>query len=194
MVMKQKSMRKIRPFLAASVLAGMTLGACTTLAQTNAPVVVGENSHVCVSVRVDQKIWPRPVNPELYGNLSGVLLVELRRLYEADGGSDDVEGSRLPSRFVVDSSGTHPSCEDIEATVMIDLHYLERTNGAPFILAYSVSRGAARREGSVDVDVAEEIRTGRIQGYNQRRSDSIIIGEDIRSRAPMIYTLLATEI
>ena len=44
-------------------------------------IVIREQSNVCVSVHVDQQIWPTPLTEDSARNFSGHLMAELRRLY-----------------------------------------------------------------------------------------------------------------
>lgn len=154
------------------------------------PIIVGDKSNVCVSVHVDQRIWPRKLDSDSPQSFSESLMSSLRKLYLNSGGTFSVPGSLPPDRFITNIDGNTPSCQDFGIDVLIELRYRQRANGKPFVVDYTVSRGAARRQGSIDVNVAEEIRAGRLQGYNERRTDANIIVQDMLERALMIFKFL----
>jgi hypothetical protein len=181
-----------------SMFLGFALGTSACLAQTrehpiaagDKPIIIDEDSNVCVSVHVDQRIWPRPFDDETARNLSGSLASELRRPYLAMGGSYAVHNSNPAERFVTNWHGTMPTCQDRDTDIWIDVQYQPRADGKPFIFEYRITKGQVQREGRVDVNVAEEIRAGHMRGYDQRRTDEVIISQDIPQRATMLFDLL----
>jgi hypothetical protein len=154
-------------------------------------IAVGAQSNVCVSVHVDQRIWPRPLDADSARIFSGSLMSEVRRIYEQRGGSNNMPGTQNQARFFTNESGTNPFCQDRQTDVFVDMRYGPRRDGTPFVIDYRISRGTALRAGRVELDVAEEMRAGRIRGFSQRRTMRGIIWEDIVSRAPMIVDQLA---
>ena len=154
-------------------------------------IVVGAQSNVCVSVQVDQRIWPTPLDADSTRNFSGHLMTEVRRLYVERGGSFSLPGRNRLDRFVTNGDGTNPHCQDRQSDVFIDVRYGPRHDGTPFVIDYRIAGGSAVRSGRIEIDVAEEIRAGRIRGYSQRRTNVVIIGEDMWRRATMIADQLA---
>jgi hypothetical protein len=164
------------------------VGGASAGARAPAPrIVVGAQSNVCVSIRVDQRVWPRPLDAETERNLSGGLMSELRALFEQRGGVDRIPGT--DERFGTDT-GTNPFCRDAGTDVFVELRYRPRADGTPFVADYRVWRGAAVRAGSAESDVAEEIRSGRIPGYTQRRTLATVMGNHMAAQAPIIMDML----
>lgn len=156
-------------------------------------ILIGEQSNVYVTVHVDQRIWPLPLAPDSARIFSGSLMAELRKLYEQRGGSIRFPNSR-DHRFTTNESGTNPDCQDREADVYVVAYYGPRADGTAFIFNYRIERGAMTRAGRFEVDVAAEIRAGRIRGFHQRRTMTQVIYEDLLlSRAPMIVDQLTSE-
>lgn len=149
-------------------------------------IVVGEQSNVCVSVRVDQRVWPRPLDADSARNFSGHLMSELRRIYVLRGGSGSLPGTQNEARFVADANGTNPNCRHRDTDVFVDLRYGPRPDGSPFVMEYRVRHGTLVRAGAVERDVAEEVRTGRIPGFHTRRTIETVIVQDMCARAPVI--------
>lgn len=177
------------------ILLGSAFGANACLAQAESgsgvvrdtPIAIREDSNVCVSVHVDQRIWPRPLNDEVARTLSGGLAVELRRRYIATGGSYAVPNSNPAERFVTNPYGQIASCEDRNTDILIDAQYRPRADGTPFIFEYRITQGEVQRQGTYEVNVPEEIQAGRIRDYNERRTNQAIIGEDLLHRAPWFF-------
>ena len=156
-------------------------------------IVIGEQSNVCVTVHVDQRVWPRPLAPDSAQIFSGSLMAELRNLYERRGGSIRFPNSS-DHRFVTNEHRGHADCQDRETDVFVVAHYGPRADGTAFIFDYRVERGAMTRAGQFEVDVAAEIRAGRIRGFNQRRTMTHVIYEDLLlARAPMILDQLTIQ-
>ncbi|HEY0413686.1 MAG TPA: hypothetical protein VGD66_11130 [Allosphingosinicella sp.] len=149
-------------------------------------IPVGPQSNVCVAVHVDQRIWPRPLDIDSARNFSGHLMTEIRRLYEQRGGSDNLPNTQNEARFVSEGLRANPSCQDRKTDVFIDVRYEPRPDGAPFLMSYRITRGSNGRSGRIDVNVAEEIRAGRMRGFNQRRTIESVIFEDMWVRARTI--------
>lgn len=166
-------------------------------ASTSDEIVIGERSNICVSVSVDQRIWPRPKTAETDAALSGILASELNVLLGRRGVSShitnphDRPGPRPEPRFVGSFNFVDPLCADAE-DVRVTAAYEPRHDGSPFLFRYRIEQGQTFQIGTVDFDVAEEIRMNRIRGYSQRRTNSIIISEDIRSRANVIASYVTT--
>jgi hypothetical protein len=159
--------------------------------QESRPLIpVRMQSNVCVSVHVDQGIWPRPLDDGANQNFSGYLMTELRRLYEERGGSRFLPGTHNIERFQPNGNETNPLCRHPATDVFVFVRYEPRPDGMPFVMQYRITAGRLVRSGRIDVDVAAEIRAGRIQGFNQRRTISIILSEDMRNRATMIVDRL----
>lgn len=168
-------------------------GDAVSVPPTANAITIGEHSKVCVSVHVDQRIWPRPLDADSARIFSGYLMPEVHRLYVERGGSNFLPGTHNQARFVADASGTNPYCQDRETDVFVDVRYGPRDDGTPFRMEYHIRRGAAVRSGRIEVDVVEEIRAGRLQGFHQRRTIKTVIIEDMRARAPMIADQLLIE-
>lgn len=164
--------------------------ATTATPEATAGIVIGEQSNVCVTVHVDQSLWPQPLGPDSAQIFSGSLMAELRNSYERRGGSIRFQNSRK-HRFVTNESGTHSDCQDRETDVFVVAHYGPRRDGTPFVFEYRIGRGSVTRSDRIEVDVAAEIRAGRIRGFTQRRTMTQVIYEDmLLSRAPVILDQL----
>jgi hypothetical protein len=153
-------------------------------------IVVPASAHVCVAVHVDQRIWPQPLDADSARIFSGHLMTEVRRLYEQRGGSDNLPGTGNEARFVTNENGANPACRDWQTDVLVDVRYRPRRDGTPFVVDYRIARGRAVRTRRIEVDLAREIRAGRIRGYSQRRTNAIILREDMWRRAPAIAAQL----
>jgi hypothetical protein len=158
--------------------------------RTAPAVAVAEQSNICVSVEVDQRLWSAPDDALFYRNFSGHLMSELRRLYERRGGSVHLPGTQNQARFVTNANWTNPLCQDRSTDVLIDVRYGPRGDGTPFTMQYRVARGEIVRSGRIELDLAEEIRAGRIRGYSQRRTNIVILAEDVRQQAPSLVNLI----
>ena len=152
-------------------------------------VVVDAQSNICVSVHVDQRIWPHPLAPDSAQIFSGSLMAELRNLYERRGGSIRFPNSRH-HRFMTNESGANSECQDRETDVFVAAYYGPRADGTAFVLDYRFGRGSRTRAGRIEIDVAAGIRAGHIQGFTERRTMTAVIYEDLLSRAPMILDQL----
>lgn len=161
-----------------------------TGSERNAEITIRDNSNVCVSVHVDQQIWPQPIDDDTARNLSGSLMTELRRPYFEMGGSYAVPNSTPAERFVTNHTGATPSCQDRDTDILIDVQYRPRFDGKPFVFEYRITQGQIQRTGAIDVNVEEEMRVGGIRGYDQRRTNMAVIGEDLLGRAPTIFKQL----
>lgn len=153
-------------------------------------ILVTPQSHVCVSVYVDQRIWPRRLNAEVFRALSGNLMVQLRRMYAQRGGTIHIPDTHNEPRFRSYPYG--PNCRDDGTDVFVDMHYGPRADGELFIMRYWLRRGGVVRFGTADVNVPDEIRAGRMPAYWERRTEEAVIGEDIVRRAPVIANQLTT--
>lgn len=178
--------------LAIGALAGCAnpahLAGAARVSEQPDPIVAGPDSNICSSVHVDDGVWGQRFDPETARNVSGVLSGELQLIHQARGGSYFLPGTSA-QRFIVNTGGTATYCRQ-DADVFVELHYRPRTDGRPFIVDYRIRRGTMHRSGTVDIDVAEEMRRGRIRGYTERRTNSIVVVEDIRERAQQLMDAL----
>jgi hypothetical protein len=113
-------------------------------------------------------------------------------LHQESGGSYFVPGTSR-ARFIANASGISPECRERDGDVFVTMRYGPRRDGRPFVMLYRIARRTTFRSGAADVDVAEEIRAGRIRGYSQRWNDGDIIVADIRGRAAEISRHMAFE-
>lgn len=177
--------------LSASACAHQQTRRATPIQELAQPrIVIGEQSNVCVAVHVDQRIWPEPLAPDSAQIFSGSLMAELRNLYKQRGGPTSLPGESRDDRFVANESGLSPDCQNREADVFVLARYAPRADGTAFAFDYRIERGKATRSGRTEVDVAAEIRAGRIRGFTQRRTMTAVIYEDLLSRAPIILDQL----
>ena len=157
-------------------------------------IVVGEQSNICVSVYVDQRIWPTPLDAETARGFTTGFASEMSRLHVERGRSHYLPHTQSEARFVSNLAGGNPLCRESEADLFVELRYRPRTNGGPFTMDYRIGRAAAvLRTGVVERDVAEELRTGRIVGGPRQRRINNVIYDDIRARAAMILDLMIIE-
>jgi hypothetical protein len=172
-----------------------TLCACATDLLRERRIVVEAQSNVCVSVHVDQRLLPQPVGALSIWNFSGHLMSQLRRAFESRGGSAHIPGTQNQARFFTNEGSINPFCQDTRTDVLVDVRYQSRLDDTPFVVDYRISQGRAVRFGRLEVNVAEEIRLGHIQGYSQRRTNLVIIEEHIQQLAPtLIDQIVAAEI
>ena len=156
-------------------------------------IVVGAQSNVCVSVQVDQRIWPTPLDADADRGFSGVLTSALERLHQDRGGSYSLPGTST-ARYFADANGTNPYCQDRDSDVFVEVRYGPLPDGGPFVMEYRIRRGAAIRTSSVRRDLAEELRTGLIVEFANRAHPFVrAIYDDIRARAPMIADQMRVE-
>jgi hypothetical protein len=148
-------------------------------------IVIREQSNVCVSVHVDQRVWPAPLTEDSARNFSGHLMAELRRLYGQSGGSTVIPGPGQEPRFVTDEHGSNPLCRQAE-DIRIKVRYRPRREGGPFDADYLIEQGTAVRSRTFSRDLMGEISSGRLRISN---IDTIAspIADDIRSRAETIF-------
>jgi hypothetical protein len=190
-------MRKsIVPILLAAATAGPAHGGDGPGEGNRSPahgrIVAARESNICTSVLVDPAMLPGRVDEELLRNLSGFLASQMLSLHRADGGSYTLPGTST-GRFTIVADGRNPHCAQRDVDVFVDLRYRPRRDGRPFIVDYRILRADRSIYGRVDVDVAEEIRSGRIQGYTVRRTDADLIGEDISRRAAQLIGFIVFE-
>lgn len=165
---------------------------------TQGRIVIGEQSNVCVSVTVDQRVWPRRKKTDTDSGLSGVLASELRQLYEERGGSSFIPepgpelGPRPEPRFANDFNRANPICRDTGEDIYVTTSYVLRSDGTPFVFNWRIEQGAVVRTGSADRDIFAEIRAGRIFVLNIDEPVQVAVGEDIRSRAAEILNEIAS--
>lgn len=148
-----------------------------------------EQSNVCVSAHVDQRVWPVPLQPEDDRNVSGFLASELRQHYEAGGGSYHLPGERQLPRFITDPKETDPACKDAE-DIRIAASYSPDENGRPFIFSYRIVQGEKVRSGSFRRDIEEEWRTGSLRRFYKTLPLAEAVNQDLRARAYAIYLQL----
>lgn len=158
-----------------------------------AAIRIGENSNVCVSVHVDQRLWPRPLAPDSARIFSGDLMSELRRRYQSRGGSDNLPGTHNEARFVTDENASNPACRDRGVDVFVEMRLDLRADGTPLQIDYRVARGTGTRSGRFDVDLAEEMRAGRVQPFSTRRPLELIIREEIVRQSSIVDAQLLNE-
>jgi len=159
-------------------------------------IVIGEQSNVCVSVTVDQRVWPIPKLAETDSGLSGILAAELRQLYERQGGSSFIpnpgprSGPRPEPRFSNNNNRSNPICRDAGEDIYVTASYVPRPDGTPFVFNYRIEQGAAVRSGSFSRDIEEEWRSGRLVRIHKQEPLQIAVGNDLRSRAEFLLSQL----
>lgn len=160
---------------------------------TSDAIVVGEQSNVCVSVQVDQAIWPRPLTAETNSSLSGILASELRRLFEEGGVSAFIpnprarSGPRPEPRFVANYNGTNPICHDTGEDIYVSAVYSPRPEGGAFVFNYRIEQGAIIRSGSFSRNILDELRTGRIRTSHINEPLQLAVADDLRARATIMF-------
>jgi hypothetical protein len=156
-------------------------------------IAIDDQSNVCVSVHVDQRIWPRPLDADSARNFSGILISALRRATEPRGLSSLLSGPRRHPRFVANPDGSNPLCREPEQDVFVDVRYLPRAEGGPYAVEYRIRRGGTLRTGHFTRDLAREIRTGALPSLSITEPVSEAIYEDIRERGSAISRYFAYE-
>lgn len=159
--------------------------------QTNR-IVMREHSNVCVSVQVDQRVWPIPKTEETDRALSGILASELRRLYEQQGRSSFVPnpgpgpGPRPEPRFASDARFDNPICRDVGQDIYIIASYIPRPDGTPFVFNYRIEQGGTVQSGTFSRDIQEEWRTGQLPVWAKTQPLQTAVADDLRDRAPIL--------
>lgn len=180
------------------VAAAGTLG-CAPMSEPNAgdhasrgaashtgDIVIGARSNVCVSVRVDQSVWPRPLLPNARQSFSGFLAGELGRIYRERGGSYHLPGPEQIPRFASNPTGNNPRCQERGEDIYVTVSYGPRDDGRPFVFSYRIEQGATFRTGSFSRDLMTELRTGEPRYLNIDEPISSAFYDDFRARAVMI--------
>jgi len=152
---------------------------------------IREHSNICISVRVDRRLWTGPPHPSTDADYSGYLLTQLRLLHEEQGGSSTLPGPGRRSRFNNNSGGTNPSCRDVGEDIFVDVSYTPRTDGSPLIFTYRIQQGSVKKSGSVSRDIPDEWRRGVLLRFAKLEPISMAISDDIRIRASFIKGLIS---
>jgi hypothetical protein len=153
-------------------------------------IVVPMKAHVCVRVEVDQAVWPRPIDSETIRNMSGVLMPQLRKLYQDSGLIDVVPGTRSEQRFHVNAIPNHPFCGPDENNVFVSVHYGARLEGTPFVVRYTLQQGTQSLTRSASVDVEAEMAAGRMEPFDRERKLDMVVAQDLLGRAAEIMAYL----
>jgi hypothetical protein len=159
-------------------------------------IVIKERSNICVSVQVNQRVWPTSIIAEINSGLSGVLASGLEQLAEQRGISRfipyprDKPGPRPEPRFMTDYGRANRSCRDVGEDIYVTVAYLPRPGGTPFVFDYRVQQGAIVRTGSVHRDIEDEWRTGALVRRHKANPIAVAIGDDLMARAPFIFDLI----
>lgn len=159
-------------------------------------IAIGPQSNVCISVSVDQSIWPISVTRDSMNGLGNILYSRLRVLYAEENKSYLIprlrpgRNTHYEQRFVVDNDGRSPSCQDTEEDVFIALYYLPLANGQPFSVRYTARKGPVFLSGAAVRFVKDEWRSGALPYLAKMNPLQMAITEDIRSRADTIYSLI----
>jgi hypothetical protein len=99
-----------------------------------AHIVVDEQSNICVSARIDRRLWGHPNDAQYFGNFSGHVMSELRRDYEQRGGSPYIPGTHNEARFLTNDNGANPKCQDRQVDVLVNVYYGARADGTPYLV------------------------------------------------------------
>jgi len=156
-------------------------------------ITLGEQSNVCVSVHVDQAVWPVPHLPEADQNFSTFFSGEMARVYREQGGSHHLPGRDQIPRFASNPRGTNPRCQDAGQDIQIDISYTARPDGKPFTGTYRIARGDSIRTGTFTRDIEEEWRTGRLERPPLTEPLQIAVTDDMRDRARFFIEFLRRE-
>jgi hypothetical protein len=156
-------------------------------------IVIGEQSNVCVSVRVDPRVWPTPPLPAADQNFSTFFAGEMERLYRGRSGAHAPPASGPGPRFVSNPTGTNPLCREPGRDIHVTITYGPQEDGQPFVFAYRLEQGSAVRSGSATRDIAEEWRSGRLARVHKQQPLQAAISDDMRVRAAFLIRTLARE-
>lgn len=146
-------------------------------------ISIGETSNVCVSVRVDQRVWPTPLLPNADQNFSTFFAGELARLYRDQGGAYHLPGREQIPRFLANPDGANPQCRAREQDIELTVRYLPRPDGRPFVVSYRIAQGAKVRADLVSRDIEEDWRSGRLPRIHNTEPLQIAVTNDMRARA-----------
>jgi len=145
-----------------------------------------EWSNVCVSVLVDERIWPRPLTTSDRDGFSYGLTNAMRRLHESRGGSSSLPGPDREPRFVASNDYPPPACRDRGEDIFVIATYRPRSDDGPFVMDYRIEQGTAVRSGSFTRDIREELRRGQLPYVSIMEPISSAIYDDIQARAQLI--------
>jgi hypothetical protein len=160
-------------------------------------VFIRSRTNVCVTVGIDARIVSDPAQAELDFAFSNSLASTLNNVLVARGAtnhiivSDDRSAPTQQRRFVVARPGDPPCADDDDIHVIA--RYLPRPDGTPFRMEWRVQQGRTAFSEVSDVDLAADMRAGRIRGYNQRRQNRAIVAEDLAARTQAILRLISIE-
>jgi hypothetical protein len=152
-------------------------------------IAVGPQSSVCVSVQVDQRVWPVPHLPDADGHFSTFFAGELARVHRERGGAHYLPGPEQIPRFMANAANSNPFCQDAD-DIAIDLTYAPRADGKPFSVALRIERGSDAIARLEMRDIEEEWRTGRLARFHHSSPLADAISNDMRARAAAILNLL----
>jgi hypothetical protein len=143
------------------------------------------NSNLCVSLGVDQGIWPIEKAASADADFSLQLARALGALHQTAGSTLPREVNDRP-RIVLNHRGDNPLCVRDEDDIHITAAYLPRANGKPFRFSFRIDQGHNTVSGVIDRDIEDEWRSGKLARIG-RASLEDEISRDINERARFLY-------
>jgi hypothetical protein len=180
--------------LARACLAGLLLitsAGCAGAARPSSKIAVAPRSHICTVMKVDPAVVRGALSP--YMDWDTIFLGKLARAFESRWPADTfiaIQNEERVHRYATEDGGPNPFCSRPGTDIFITLRYSPRANGQPYVVNYSVSRGSQKRTGTLEVDLAAEMKSGRVAGFNERRDISEIISDDADVRSKFLVSML----
>lgn len=180
-------------FALGMVLVTSAGSAGTARPSTPGKIPVGPQSHICTVMMVDAAVL-RDELLSRHMEWDGIFARQVRRVFDDRWQNlpftpiEEDEG-RI-HRYATADGGPNPYCSRPGTDIFITLSYSPRANGRPYLVKYSVSRGRQTRSGTFDVDLAAELKSGRVARLTERRDISEIVLDDMDVRIKSLVGML----
>lgn len=152
--------------------------------------LVSEDSNLCVVASAPPQLWQQPTQTDHVRDLTSSFASALASAYGARDDVGRIGATSQGPRIVENFDFARPECRDFDTDVQISVGFALRLDATPFVVIYRIRRGTSVYTGVMDIDVAEEIRAGRMRGYSQRRTNATFIDESMPRVAFEIAGLL----
>jgi hypothetical protein len=147
------------------------------------------DSNVCVAVQVDQRVYPIAITDRHRFGFSATLAGVMSQLAVKRGFSHSLSSDE--ARFVVNTSGQAPNCQDA-ADVHVTLRYFPRSDGGRFRVEYEIRQGRALVKGKAERQIELELRSGKLPYSHIESPYASALSYDIMERARMLLDALTT--
>lgn len=153
-------------------------------------VQASENSNICVSMRVDQNLWPVPLAENSDQRFSNAFSSRLATTHANAGGQLTFGKGDIEPRFISDHNREDPRCRDVHDDILISLEYSGRNDGTVFVSRYLIQQDGVEVSSQDDRNIAEELRNGTLQRYQNVDPVQRAIIDDIDNKAIIILDII----